>query len=729
MTSTRKKNLGRASALCVGAAFFAGAAVAGPQPVKIALSPATPGAENRFMAHCGVNPALEKPDLLFESFETAEKHFSERNYYGKARYRLEIRDGIASEGMRCLHLDMERALDPAISKMCERVELTFPVPKEINLADYEALTFRGRLQTAGAMEWWYVLFEDDVALWRGGANLDPSRIGEWQIAKIPLKHLNWFQEGPKAPPDRKKCNLAAVRHIKLQLSGGRKCASSFDIDEIGFTRKSDPYEGLRISTIQAWPDSYWHIGTNAPFKATARLTAKKPCKKDLTATFATIDFFGQTNLLGEATIPAGVTNAVVPLSLELKDYGFAWLTGVITYGQKPIQQFRRGYSIARGPRPGCEGPNPDSIFGSWVGGPLAAMGAKWSRHIFRSDTVAPGSEKFPEKPDETCLRRQPKDIHNSFFCFCYTPPWLNGHLDEPQGYRWAPTDMEKYADWVSYIVKQNQQFGGYDNFEIWNEPVPYAGWMGSVESLVETTKATWKGVKRVQPDAKILGPCPYSFCPELVEEFFAKGGTNWIDDVVIHAYHTPPPDGEFLEGVRNTKRLMRKYGLGDRKLYITEVGYDSPSTDTHDIASFLPRVFAYGLSEGVSAIIWHMGQALSHEGLNESTLLKKDTSANPSFTAYCAMTHVLERAHYAGVAPGLGATQVGFDFSREDGAKVRMMWDKAAKRGDAGTPYSWKGTKPVEVINVMGAARTLTPDANGVFTLSLARDPVYVISR
>ena len=58
-----------------------------------------------------------------------------------------------------------------------------------------------------------------------------------------------------------------------------------------------------------------------------------------------------------------------------------------------------------------------------------------------------------------------------------------------------------------------------------------------------------------------------------------------------------------------------------------------------------------------------------------------------------------------------------------------MMWDKAAKRGDAGTPYSWRGTKPVEVINVMGAARTLAPDANGVFTLSLARDPVYVISR
>ncbi len=725
----KKKRLVRFSALCAGAISFASVASAAPKPVELKLSPVTAGAESRFMPHCGVNPALEKPDLLFESFETAEKHFSERNYYGKARYHLEIRDGIASEGMRCLHMDMERALDPAISKMCERVELTFPVPKEINLADYEALTFRVRLQTAGAMEWWYVLFEDDVALWRGGDNVDPSRIGEWQIVKVPLKHLNWFQEGPKAPQDRKKCNLAAVHHIKLQLSGGRKCASSFDIDEIGFTRKSDPYEGMRISTIQAWPDAYWRIGTNAPFKATAILSAKKPSDRDLKATFATVDFFGATNMLGEATIPAGVTNAVIPLKLELKDYGFAWLTGVITDGAEPLQQFRRGYSIARGPRPGCEGPNPDSIFGSWVGGPLAAMGAKWSRHIFRSDTVAPGSEKFPEKPDETCLRRQPKDIHNSFFCFCYTPPWLNGHLDEPQGYRWAPTDMEKYADWVSYIVKQNQQFGGYDNFEIWNEPVPYAGWMGSVESLVETTKATWKGVKRVQPNAKILGPCPYSFCPELVEEFFAKGGTNWIDDVVIHAYHTPPPDGEFLEGVRNTKRLMKKYGLGDRKLYITEVGYDSPSTDTHDIASFMPRIFAYGLSEGVSAIIWHMGQALGHEGLNESTLLKKDTSANPSFTAYCAMTHVLERAHYAGVSPNLSSTQVGFDFNREDGAKVRMMWDKAAKRGAKGTPYTWQGEKPVEVMNVMGSSHMLKPDANGNFTLRLTRDPVYIITK
>ncbi len=263
------------------------------------------------------------------------------------------------------------------------------------------------------------------------------------------------------------------------------------------------------------------------------------------------------------------------------------------------------------------------------------MGAKWDRHIFRSDTVTPDSEKFPETPNESCLRQPRTD--DPFFCFCYTPPWLNGHRDEPQGYRWAPTDMEKYADWVSYITKANMKYG-YRNYEIWNEPVPYAGWMGSVESLIETTKATWKGVKRVQPDAKILGPCPYSFCPEFVEEFFAKGGAKWIDDVVIHAYHAAPPDGEFIDGVRNTKRLMAKYGLAGRKLYITEVGYDAPGTEVHDIAAFLPRIYAYALSEGVSALIWHMGQALSHEGLNESTLLKKDCSPNPAFAAYCART-------------------------------------------------------------------------------------------
>ncbi len=714
---------------CVGVAFLAGVVCAAPKPVKLMLNPAPYGAESRFMPRCGVNPALEKPDVLFESFETAERHFTERNYYGKARYRLEIRDGIASEGMRCLHLDMERALDPAISKVCERLELTFPVPEKINLADYEALTFRVRLQTPGAIEWWYVLFGDDVALWRGGTNLDPSRIGEWQTMKIPLGQLFWFQEGPKAPQDRKKCNLAAVRKITLQLTGGRKSAISFDIDEIGFTRKMDPYEGMRISTIQGWPDPYWHIGTNTPFKTKAILSSSTPSDKELKATFAAIDFFGATNVLGEATIPAGTTNAEIPLELDFRDYGFVWLTGVITDGEKPLQQFRRGYSNARGPRPGCEGPNPDSIFGSWVGGPLAAMGAKWSRHIFKSDTVAPGSEEFPEKPDETCLRRPPKDMHNLFFCFCYTPPWLNGHLNEPQGYRWAPTDMEKYADWVSYIVKQNQQFGCYENYEIWNEPIPYAGWMGSMESLVETTKATWKGVKRVQPNAKILGPCPYSFCPEFLEEFFAKGGTNWIDDVVIHAYHTPPPDGSFLEGVRTTKKLMKKYGLGDRKLYITEVGYDAPGTEVHDIASFMPRIYAYGLSEGVSTIIWHMGQALSHKGLGESTFLKKDSSANPAFAAFCAMTHVLERAHYVGEAPNLGSTQVGFDFNREDGAKVRMMWDKAAKRGAKGTPYTWQGEKPVEIMNVMGTSHMLKPDVNGNFTLRLTRDPVYIITK
>ena len=93
------------------------------------------------------------------------------------------------------------------------------------------------------------------------------------------------------------------------------------------------------------------------------------------------------------------------------------------------------------------------------------------------------------------------------------------------------------------------------------------------------------------------------------------------------------------------------------------------------------------------------------------------------------MTHVLERAHYVGVSPNLSSTQVGFDFNREDGAKVRMMWDKAAKRGAKGTPYTWQGEKPVEVMNVMGASHTLKSDANGNFTLRLTRDPVYIITK
>ena len=704
-------------------AALAGAAVA--DPVKLEMSPAPAGAASRFMAHCGVNDALEKPDLLLESFETAERRFTTHDFYGKARCRLEIRDGIASEGMRCLHVDAERALDPAVSKMFEWLELQLKVPETVNLDDYEALTFRVRVQSPGVPEWWYAIFRDDVAIWRGGANIDPSRIGEWQTVKIPLDQLNWFQDGPKAPPDRKKCRRSAVRSFSIQISGGQKRGCSYDFDEVGLSRRKESYAGLKLSRIETWPDSFFRFGTNRTFTARAYLEGAASAK-DLTATFATIGFFGETNVLGEVRVPAGTTNAVVPVKFDLPGFGFAWLTGVLTDGATPLQQMRRGFATARAARPGCEGRNPDSIFGCWVGAPLREIGAKWDRHIFHSETVTPGSEKFPETPNESCLRQPRTD--DPFFCFCYTPPWLNGHKDEPQGYRWAPTDMEKYADWVSYITKANMKYG-YENYEIWNEPVPYAGWMGSVESLVETTKATWKGVKRVQPDAKILGPCPYSFCPEFVEEFFAKGGAKWIDDVVIHAYHAAPPDGEFIDGVRNTKRLMAKYGLAGRKLYITEVGYDAPGTEVHDIASFLPRIYAYALSEGVSALIWHMGQALSHEGLNESTLLKKDCSPNPAFAAYCAMTHVLERAKYVGVSPGLGPTQVGFDFAREDGACVWVLWDKTAKRGEAGTPYSWRGDRPVEVIDVMGGSRTLAPDARGIFTLNLARDPVYVITR
>lgn len=693
-----------------------------PKPTVLPLLPPTPGAAARFMPRCGVSEALEKPDALLESFETQESKYKVSNFYGKAKCTFEIRDGIASEGMRCLHVDAARALDPSVSKYFEFCLLTWDIPDGIDLSAFEAVTFRLRMQTDTVPGWWYILVSDDVAQWRAGGTIDRSRLAEWQTVRIPFRRLSWFQDGPALPEDRRKCNLSAARRISLQVSGGRQAACSFDLDEIGFARKDSAYDGIKIVKVESWP--FYRIDTNAPFRAKVRLSGAADAR-DLKATFALVDFFGKTNLLGEADIPAGTTNAVVSADFSLPDAGFAWLTGVVTADGTPLQQYRYGFANVRGQRPGCEAANPDSIFGTWVGGPLGQMGVKWTRHILRSDTVLPSAEAFPEPPDARCVRKRPDGVENAFLCFCYTPPWLNGHRSENMGYRYAPTDMDRYADWISYLVKANAS-QGYRLYEIWNEPVPYAGWMGSVESLVKTAEATWKGVKRVQPEAKILGPCPYSFCPEFMEAFFAKGGTNWIDDVVIHAYHAPPPDVGFVDGVRATKRLMAKYGLADRKLYITEVGYDAPGTDVRDIASFLPRVYAYALSEGVSVVIWHMAQSYVPR-LNESPLLQRDGAPNPSFAAYCTMMHVLERAKYVGIAPGLSATQVGFDFARNDGVRVRMLWDKAAARGARGTPYEMAVGRAARVIDVMGGARRLPADSEGRARLGLTRDPVYVL--
>ena len=657
------------------------------------------------------------PDAMFESFETATPHYVFRKLRGHPEASVEERDGIAADGSRCLHIDLAPTKDPDPKGYHESgVIWEFEAPRDFSM--YDAVTLKLRNATTSRYGMRLLFTETDGTIWHKEFDLSGDQPNVWQTVTMSTR-FGRYHEGPPAPQGKDLCDLTRVKSVRLRLMGFLDKPVSFDLDAIGFIRRRQTYEGLSVVSFDGSPRLN---PKTESFSFTAHITGE-PMDEDVRGVFAAIDYFGTTNVLGEVTVPAGVADVSVPLSFPNPGACFGRVVGVL-YGADgcPLQRKSRGYTSTRGLHPEDQGRNPDSIFGIWVGGGAPfEVGAKWRRTYVRAHELGTDGA-IVETPRETPLRSYPPDCDEPLV-FSYMPRWLSVKgPDDPDGRRYPAKDWKAYEKYIAWVTAATP---GYELYEMWNEPVPYAYWMGTVEDLVPLAEATYKGMKSVKTEARLLGPCPYSFLIDFMEDFFKLGGNQWIDDVVVHGYTPGPPDIHFVKGLRDTRALMEKYGLGDRNLYITEMGYSTPSVTEEDMAAYIPRCYAYAWREGVKFMVWHNLEALSPDSVGFD-LMWKDKTPRPGFTAYCAMTRELEGAKLIREIPGLPPSTVAFEFERR-GTKTILFWDKEAARGKPGADVSFdvpEGTHPV-LVDLMGG-ETPPKLVNGRVRLRAMRDAAYL---
>ena len=193
----------------------------------------------------------------------------------------------------------------------------------------------------------------------------------------------------------------------------------------------------------------------------------------------------------------------------------------------------------------------------------------------------------------------------------------------------------------------------------------------------------------------------------------------------IHTY-TPVPRTHFVNGLKGTRALMRKYGIADKPLYITEMGYATPVVCEEDIAAFMVRCYLYAWEDGVKFVIWHAVRCWK-DYPPDYEMMSWDLTPRAHFTAYGVMTRELERAKMIRrIGMPLG-TQVGFEFERR-GVRIFAVWDREAVRGAVGR--AWRVPLPAGrravLTDIQGAERTLLPDAEGMVTVFPARDVQYL---
>lgn len=155
--------------------------------------------------------------------------------------------------------------------------------------------------------------------------------------------------------------------------------------------------------------------------------------------------------------------------------------------------------------------------------------------------------------------------------FSYCAGWAA----QPPDYLWcaAPAENHFFTTYVREVIKRYKHKVKY--WEIWNEPDSRNYWRPQ-DMLVKYTsllKDTYQVAKQEDPTCKILvGGLVDGY---KLEWIYNNGGKGYFDIVNFHILISPfrpSPLKAALGAVAQTKRVMDRFGEGDKRIWLTELG-------------------------------------------------------------------------------------------------------------------------------------------------------------
>lgn len=207
---------------------------------------------------------------------------------------------------------------------------------------------------------------------------------------------------------------------------------------------------------------------------------------------------------------------------------------------------------------------------------LARAGVRLLRVSFGWDDLEPERDRYDFSPVERTLRLAEEHGVRLIPYVCYTPAWLarEGARDH-EVYRSVPREVGELEQLMELLARRYR--GRIESWEIWNEPDNQEYWLGTPAEYAALLAAGSRGVKRGDPDARVvLGGIAghLEFLEELLTEHRIA---PWVDVVNLHSYSetwSPEP----LEGITpylaRAAELVRTHGESE-PLWLAEVGYSS----------------------------------------------------------------------------------------------------------------------------------------------------------
>ncbi len=393
--------------------------------------------------------------------------------------------------------------------------------------------------------------------------------------------------------------------------------------------------------------------------------------------------------------------------------------------------------------------NPFGVVeGFWLPDTVCDLGVGWERIIFD------WSQHQPEGPDDWYTLnvddrwlKAAKDCNREVVAiFKHTPAWATDGTPGagvPRGL-YLPVDDPNNL-WARFVRKSAEYYAprGVKRFIIWNEPDITRDtygfeFEGSLDDYYQLLKVAYLALKEGNPQAEVLlaGTTYWHdlntgrrlYLDRLLERITsdpqAAAHGYYFDVASLHIYFRTKT---VYDIVQQTRQLLDKYGLKDKRIWINETNAgptDDPlwpvvrpqyQINLEQQSAFIVQAAALGLAGGAERIAvykfydWNLPRGDESFGL-----LRQDGSRRPAFDAWQMVVQQFKDVQQAKFVQTSNTDAVRLKLADE--SFLYVLWARTANNVNLTAQVS---NSLLVLMDQYGHNQAVNPDANGQFAITL----------
>jgi hypothetical protein len=144
---------------------------------------------------------------------------------------------------------------------------------------------------------------------------------------------------------------------------------------------------------------------------------------------------------------------------------------------------------------------------------------------------------------------------------------------------WANPAWQHLDAWLAYVEKTVSRYKDtFRYWEVWNEPNLFWDNPNGANYKI-LLEATCRKIKEIDPGIQVVYGGTSGIPLEFFEASFQAGAGDYFDVLNIHPYRGRMTSVElaagYQEDLENLRRLMAKYHIADKKIWVTEMGWST----------------------------------------------------------------------------------------------------------------------------------------------------------